>query len=60
MRMLDNLKEVLDEIEQENDWEHDYVTDILVKMEEGRIKRLSGPQFAKLVEIHEKYCGTGK
>lgn len=60
MRMLDNLKEILDEIEQASDWECGYVTDILVKMEEGKITRLSDKQFAKLVDIHEKYCGVGR
>lgn len=58
MRMLENLKEVLDEIEQDNDWEAKFVTDMLIRSEQGY--RLTDKQFSKLVDIHEKYCGTGK
>ena len=58
MRMLENLKEGLDEIEKSNDWEAKFTADMLVLHEEG--KRLTDKQFAKLVDVHEKYCGTGK
>lgn len=58
MRMLENLKEVLDEIEQANDWEGKFLTDMLIRHEQG--KKLTDKQFAKLVDIHEKYCGTRK
>ena len=54
--MLDNLKEVLDDIEQENDWEYNFVSDLLIKREEGRLGRLTDKQFMKLFDIHEKYC----
>lgn len=60
MRMLDNLKEVLDEIEEDNDWNYKFVTDLLIKQEEGKLGRLTHRQFNCLVLAHEKYCGTGK
>ena len=56
--MLDNLKEVLDEIEQTSDWEAKFTADMLVLHEQG--KRLTDKQFAKLVDVHEKYCGVRK
>lgn len=60
MRMLDNLKEVIEGIEESNDWEHKFVSDLLIKQEQGNTEKLTDKQFAKLVDIHEKYCGTGK
>lgn len=58
MRMLENLKEVLDEIDKANDWEAKFISDMLLLKEQG--KKLTDKQFAKLVDIHEKYCGTRK
>jgi hypothetical protein len=58
MRMLENLKEVLDEIEQANEWEYKFTSDMLIRHEQG--EKLTDKQFAKLVDVHEKYCGTGK
>lgn len=58
MRMLENLKEVLDEIEQASDWESRFVTDMLIRHEQG--DKLTDKQFAKLVDIHEKFCGVRK
>ena len=58
MRMLDALKEVLDEIEQANDWEAKFVTDMIIRHEQGQ--KLTDKQFAKLVDVHEKYCGVRK
>jgi hypothetical protein len=54
--MLDNLKEKLDEIEEANDWEHRFVSDLLIRREEGRLGKLTGKQFMCLMKIHEKYC----
>lgn len=60
MPMLDNLKDVLDEIEEHNDWEHKFVTDLLIRREEGKLEKLTDKQFMKLLDIHEKYCGTAR
>jgi hypothetical protein len=54
--MLDNLKEKLDEIEEANDWEHRFVSDLLIRREEGRLKKLTDKQFMCLMKIHERYC----
>ena len=58
MRMLENLKEVLDDIEQANDWEAKFTSDMLMLSEQGN--KLTNKQFSKLVDIHEKYCGVRK
>jgi hypothetical protein len=60
MRMLDNLKEVIEEIEESNDCEHRFVSDLLIKQDQGNTEKLTDKQFSKLVDIHEKYCGTSK
>ncbi len=52
--MLNDLKEVLEEIEKQNDWEHRFVENMLILKEQG--KKLSGPQFKTLSGIHDKYC----
>jgi len=54
--MLDNLKEKLDEIEQTNDWEYRFVSDLLIRREEGKLGKLTDKQFACLLRIHERYC----
>lgn len=54
--MLDNLKEKLEEIEQANDWEYRFVSDLLIRREEGRLEKLSDRQFMCLLKIHECYC----
>ena len=54
--MLDNLKPKLEEIEATNDWEHRFVSDLLIRREEGRLERLSDRQFMCLLKIHERYC----
>jgi hypothetical protein len=51
--MLDNLKTVLDEID--NEWALTFVEDLLIRREENRLDRLTDKQFKKLVEIHDKY-----
>ena len=57
MRMLEELKEKLDDID--NEWEHDFVENIMTKKEEDPDYKLSGKQFSKLADIHTKYCYTG-
>lgn len=54
--MLDKLKEKLDEIEETNDWEHRFVSDLLIRREEGRLGKLTDKQFMCLLKIHEKHC----
>lgn len=57
MRMLDNLKEVLDMIELQNEWEFTFVTDIIERKEQDENYTLSGKQFSILDRIHQTYCG---
>lgn len=60
MRMLDNLKEVLDDIAADDEWAHQFVEDLLIKREEAAVAKrqfkLSPKQFNKLVDIHERWC----
>lgn len=51
--MLDNLKEILEEIT--NEWEYNFVENLLIKREEGTLGKLSDKQFMKLVQIHDRY-----
>lgn len=53
MRMLDDLKPILPEIESSNEWEHNFIEDMMIKKELG--KTLSKKQFEKLNVIHQKY-----
>jgi len=55
-RLLDPLKEKLDEIEEKNEWEHNFVQDLLIRSEEGRLGKLTDKQFMCLVKIHDRYC----
>lgn len=54
--MLDNLKQKLDEIGQASEADHCFVSDLLIRREEGRLKKLSDAQFMGLLKIHEQYC----
>jgi hypothetical protein len=54
--MLDNLKPKLEEIEETNDWEYRFVSDLLIRREEGRLEKLTDRQFICLLKIHERYC----
>ena len=56
MRMLEALKNHLDEIEITNDWEFQFVTNILERRENNPNYRLSAKQFNTLNTIYEKYC----
>lgn len=55
MRMLDDLKEVLDEIELENDAHHKFIQNMLIQKEQFPDKKLTGPQYMYLNDLHEKY-----
>lgn len=56
MRMLDDLKSAFDEIQPETEWEYNFVQDMAIKMEENPDFKLSKKQFAKLNDLHQKYC----
>lgn len=64
--MLANLKEVLDDIEQVDEWAHKFASDLIIREEEllarepdARLK-LTDKQFRCLVKIHERFCtGNG-
>ena len=49
--MIDNLKDVLDDIGMDNEWAHGFVQDLLIRREEGRLVRLRTSSSKKLVEI---------
>lgn len=50
-----DLKSVLDDIEREDDWALRFVTDILERREHNPDYKLSGKQFEKLNQIHQKF-----
>lgn len=54
MKMLDDLKDVLDEIEREDEWAGNFVSDILERKESTPDYKLSGKQFEKLNQIHQR------
>lgn len=56
MRMLEGLKEVMDEIEIQNEWEFNFVSKILIQAEEHPQKKLTSKQFNCLLRIYDKYC----
>ena len=56
MRMLDDLRDELDEIERCNEWEFNFVTDIMQRKEENPDYKLSSKQFEILNRIHQQYC----
>ena len=55
MRMLDDLKAVLDDIEASDEWAYNFVTDIMERKENDPDYKLSGKQFEKLNEIHRRF-----
>jgi len=55
MRMLDNLKEVLEDIETENDEHHRFIQNMLIQKEQYPAKKLTKNQFKYLSDLHEKY-----
>lgn len=56
MRMLDDLRQMLGDIEKANEWEHKFITDLLERKESRSDYRLSARQFAILADIHQKHC----
>jgi hypothetical protein len=56
MRLIDQLKEHMDDMEESDNWAFNFVTRIAIQKEEQPDKQLTGPQFTKLCEIHSKYC----
>lgn len=57
MKLLEQLKDYMDEIEKDDSWAFGFVQSILIQKEEDPDKPLTGKQFTKLCEIHTKYCG---
>lgn len=57
MKLLDQLKDHIDEIEKDDDWAHGFIQSLLIQKETDPDKQLTGKQFTKLCEIHTKYCG---
>ena len=55
MRMLDDLKTVLDDIEAKDEWAYNFVTGIMERRENKPDYALSGKQFEKLNEIHRRF-----
>lgn len=55
-RMLENLRDRLDEIERDNEWNYRFVCDLCERCESGPY-RLSDKQFKVLHRIHQKYEG---
>jgi len=56
MKLLDQLKDHMDEIERKDAWAFTFVENLLIQKEENPDKQLTGKQFTKLCEIHTKYC----
>jgi len=54
-RLLAALEPHLDTIEAENEWEYNFVTDLMERLESGKIEKLTDKQFLKLNQIHNKY-----
>ena len=54
-RMLARLRDRLDELARDNDWEHRFVTGLIERFETGEIKHLTDKQFGKVDEIYRKY-----
>lgn len=56
MRILDNIKEVLDEIEQKDQRSFEFVEKIIIQKEEQPEKKLTKLQFKWLNDLHDRYC----
>lgn len=56
MRMLEDLKEAFENAQLESEWEYNFIQDMLIKTEENPEYKLSKKQFAKLNDLHMKYC----
>ena len=56
MRLLDQLKEKMDEIEEDDDYAFRFIQSIMIQKEEKPDKPLTGKQFKLLCKFHTKYC----
>lgn len=54
-RLLDALEPYLEEIEANDEWAYNFVTDLMERYEDGKIDRLTPKQFNKLNEIANRY-----
>ncbi|MHB1952373.1 MAG: hypothetical protein ACYCOU_01375 [Sulfobacillus sp.] len=55
-KMLDDLREHLDDIERADPRSFEFLQGVLIAREEGDKKPLSGKQFKWLQDLHERYC----
>jgi hypothetical protein len=53
--MLDDLRDAIDEIEREDEWAASFVSDICERKEKEPGYKLSGKQFEKLNQIHQRF-----
>ena len=51
MRLLDQLKEHLPDMEEKDNWAYRFVENLIILKEEHPDQKLTGPQFKKLCEI---------
>lgn len=58
MQTLDDLKILYDEDKLDPGFDYEFVESLLIMSEEGR--PFTQKQFAKLVELDQKYYGSGK
>lgn len=56
-RMLSDLMCIVDDLENESEWDYNFVTNINEQKRQN--KKLTGRQFRKLQEVHDKYFGRG-
>ena len=56
MRMLDDLKERFELSQIDNEWEYNFIQDMLIKTEENPDFKCSQKQFERINQIHQKYC----
>lgn len=61
MTMVNDLFEIIDDIENDgNEWAATFITNMKIQKEEKPTMKYTGPQFKKLVELHNKYCAGGR
>ena len=53
--MLADLKEVIGEIEKNNEWEFNFIENLQIRIEEDSEYKLSNKQFNCLLKMHGKY-----
>lgn len=60
MRLLDQLKEFMGEIERKDDYAFKFIEKMTIRSEENPdfgLKNMSKPQVKYLLGLHTKYCG---